>query len=199
MATLVECWAHSELRERANLVIIGGDLAAPSADEREQLAMIDAMLPPDERAAAGLILAGHRPNDVAAQWMAVARLGLPGWVAPHGVYVCASLKEEFGLALLEALATGLLVVAPDSGGPATYVDHGVTGILTATARMDALRDAIAAALDLAPRGAEERAQRAHGMVAERFTIQGMAATLAPVYARVVDDDRALTLAAEALA
>ncbi|WP_286329618.1 glycosyltransferase [Agromyces marinus] len=29
------------------------------------------------------------------------------------MYACASLKEEFGLALLEAMATGLFVVAPD--------------------------------------------------------------------------------------
>lgn len=199
MATLVECWARSDLRDRANLVVIGGDLATPSADEREQLAIIDAILPPDERAEAGLVLAGHRPNDVAAQWIAAARLGLPGWVAPHGVYVCASLKEEFGLALLEALATGLLVVAPNAGGPATYVEHGVTGILTATSNLDALRAAIGDALDLAPANADDRAARAHAMVAERFTIQGMAATLAPVYARVVADDRALARAAEALA
>ena len=38
------------------------------------------------------------------------------------------------------MATGLIVVAPDGGGPATYVQDGVTGVLTQTwdvARLDA--------------------------------------------------------------
>ena len=65
-------------------------------------------------------------------WLAAARCGLPGLTGRGGVYVCASVKEEFGIALLEAMATGLMVVAPDGGGPATYVQDGVTGVLTQT-------------------------------------------------------------------
>ena len=94
MATLVEAWASSELRERANMLLIGGDLDRPSLDEREQLERIDAAVPPEQRDAAGLILAGHRPNDVAALWLAAARFGMPGLTSPGGVYVCASVKEE---------------------------------------------------------------------------------------------------------
>ena len=127
MATLVEAWASGALREHANLLIVGGDLDHPSLDEREQLERIDAAVPAGERDEAGLILAGHRPNGVAALWLAAARFGLPGLTSPGGVYVCASVKEEFGIALLEAMATGLMVVAPDGGGPATYVQDGVTG------------------------------------------------------------------------
>jgi glycosyltransferase involved in cell wall biosynthesis len=57
---------------------------------------------------------------------------MPGLNSPGGVYVCASIKEEFGIAILEGMAAGLLVVAPTGGGPATYVENGVTGILTPT-------------------------------------------------------------------
>ena len=149
MATLVEAWAAGPLRERANLLIIGGDLEHPSLDEREQLDRIDAAVPADDRDRAGLILAGHRPNDVAALWLAAARFGLPGLAAPGGVYVCASVKEEFGIALLEAMATGLMVVAPDGGGPATYVQDGVTGVLTQTWDPARLEAGVAAALDVA--------------------------------------------------
>ncbi|HEX5857571.1 MAG TPA: glycosyltransferase, partial [Microbacterium sp.] len=63
MATLVDVWARGGLRDRANLLIVGGDLDRPSLDEREQLERIDAVIPAGERAAAGLVLAGHRPND----------------------------------------------------------------------------------------------------------------------------------------
>ncbi|MGW2091447.1 glycosyltransferase [Promicromonospora sukumoe] len=184
MATLVEAWATSDLAARANLLVIGGDLEHPSLDEREQLARIDAVVPAASRAQAGLLLPGHRPNGVAARWLAAVRFGVPGRAAPHGVYVCASLKEEFGIALLEAMATGLMVVSPDAGGPATYVEDGVTGVLAATWDPAALVSAAGTALDLAARGDESVAGRAHDMVAARFTIQGMAAALGPVYREV---------------
>ena len=82
MATLVDVWARGGLRERANLLIIGGDLERPSLDEREQLERIDAAIPEADARRAGLILAGHRPNDVAARWLAAVRLGVPGVLAP---------------------------------------------------------------------------------------------------------------------
>ena len=191
MATLVEAWATSALAERVNLLVIGGDLEHPSLDEREQLERIDAVVSPDRRAEAGLLLAGHQPNDVAARWLAAVRFGIPGIIAPRGVYVCASLKEEFGIALLEAMATGLTVVAPDAGGPATYVEDGLTGVLTATWDPAMLTTAISAALDLAARGDDDLARRAHDMVAARFTIQGMASALGPVYRGVAASEAEL--------
>jgi glycosyltransferase involved in cell wall biosynthesis len=199
IATLVETWASDEqLRERCNLLIIGGDLEHPSADEREQLDRIAAAVPDDDAAASGLILAGHRANDTAALWLAAARFGRPGLAAPHGVYVCASMKEEFGIALLEAMATGLPVVAPAAGGPATYVEQGVTGFLVDTGDRTALAAGISDALDAAvgPFG-PENAQRASDMVAETFTIQSMAATLATVYRDVADANEVIDWALSA--
>jgi len=114
------------------------------------------------------------------------------------VYVCASLKEEFGLAILEAMATGLLVVAPDSGGPATYVDDGVTGFLTETADPAKLVTTTERALTQAAAGDDGAAARARDLVAERFTIQGMAAKLAPVYESVAHSEAELQRAAELL-
>lgn len=191
VATLVDAWARGGLRERANLLVVGGDLRSPSADEREQLDLIDAVVPTAERAAAGLLLPGHRPNDVVARWVAAARTGLPGLSAQRGVYVCASLKEEFGIALLEAMASGLVVVAPDGGGPATYVDEGVTGFLTATWHPDRLAAAIGSALDASLAETDgRRAAQSRQTVAESFTIQRMADTLGDVYRRVAADELA---------
>lgn len=191
VATLVDAWARVGLRERANLLVVGGDLRNPSADEREQLDLIDAVVPTAERAAAGLLLPGHRPNDVVARWVAAARTGLPGLSAQRGIYVCASLKEEFGIALLEAMASGLVVVAPDGGGPATYVDEGVTGFLTATWHPDRLAAAIGSALDASLAETDgRRAAQSRQTVAESFTIQRMADTLGDVYRRVAADEQA---------
>ncbi|MEO5744223.1 MAG: glycosyltransferase, partial [Terracoccus sp.] len=94
-------------------------------------------------------------------------------------------KEEFGIAILEAMATGLVVVAPGTGGPATYVTDGVTGILADTGSRERLGAAVSSALGLAVApGAEERAAEAEAMVRERFGIETMAAALAGVYHRV---------------
>jgi glycosyltransferase involved in cell wall biosynthesis len=199
MATLVEAWADDAgLRERCNLLIVGGDLTQPTSDERGQLELIGRAIPLATAAEQGLLLAGHRANDSVARWLAAARFGRPGLAAPRGVYVCASMKEEFGIALLEAMATGLPVVAPNAGGPATYVEDGTTGFLVDTADAGSLAGGITDALDLAagPFGAEF-AQRAADMVAGTFAIQAMAGTLAGVYRSVADAQVALDLALSA--
>ena len=195
MAALVAAWAGSPLAGVANLILVGGDLRAPSAEEQDQLDRIDAVVPSAERAAHGLLVPGHRPNGVTAQWLAAARHGLPGLAAPDGVYVCASIKEEFGLAILEAMATGLVVVAPDAGGPATYVTDGDTGILVPASDPGMLTEGIARALARAAELGPDSAPRGRAIVAERFTIQGMAATLAPVYGMVAHAEAELQRAA----
>ena len=184
MATLVEAWAgDAELAERCNLLIVGGDLADPSPDEREQLDLIAEVLARFPAAAAGLLMPGHRPNDVVAVWLAAARAGRAGGIGPAGVYVCSSLKEEFGLALLEALASGLVVVGPAAGGPATYIDDGVTGVLVDTRRPDEVARAMRAAFALATApGQAERMNRALERISADFTVQAMADRLSTIYA-----------------
>ena len=190
MATLVEAWAgDAELAERCNLLIVGGDLADPSPDEREQLDLIAGVLGRFPAAAPGLLMPGHRPNDVVAIWLAAARAGRPGGIGPAGVYVCSSLKEEFGLALLEALASGLVVVGPAAGGPATYIDDGVTGVLVDTRQPDEVARAMRAAFGLATApGQAERMEHALERVSADFTVQAMADRLGAIYA-----DAALTV------
>ena len=190
MATVVEAWASdATLLATCNLVIVGGDLAAPSPDEQSQLDAIDGVLRDHPRATEGLVLAGHRPNDVVSRWLAATRLGSGALVGANGIYVCGSLKEEFGIAILEALAAGLVVVTPDAGGPATYVDDGVTGVLVDTGSASGVRRGMADALLIAARDEPERVAAARGIVRERFTVQAMATALERVYATVAENRR----------
>ena len=186
MATLVETWAADPgLSERCNLLVVGGDLEHPSDDETGELDRMAATVAPADAARRGLLLAGHRRNAVVAVWLAAARRGRPGLAAPDGIYVSASLKEEFGIAILEAMSAGLVVVAPDGGGPATYVDDGVTGVLVDTTSSPALARAVTRALELArDPDAVTRADHARECVRHRFGIGTMAAALTRVYESV---------------
>ena len=179
-ATLFEAWAGDPtLRAGFNLAIVGGDLERPTAEERLVLrALMDAA----DRypgAADGLLLLGHRPHREVIGLMAAARAGVAGAVGHGGVYACASEKEEFGLALLEAMASGLSVVGPALGGPPTYIEDGVNGAIANTATVHGvragLRRAAAARLDA------DRIERASRTVRERFTIDAMAAGLVDLY------------------
>ena len=183
---LVEAWAGDpELGSRFNLVLVGGDLEHPTADERDVLDEIERALRRHPAARPGLALLGSRPHGDVQRLLSIARDGLDGLVAPGGVYACASAKEEFGVSILEALANGLAVVAPDGGGPAAYLNDGVTGILVEPGRVDTLRAGLHRAARL--RLDEERAARATALVRERFAIGPMASALAATYRRALEE------------
>jgi glycosyltransferase involved in cell wall biosynthesis len=88
-----------------------------------------------EAAAPYAVNAGWRLIAIAWPWQesqalrAVDQLGVP--VLLHGldILVCASREEGFGLAVLEATATGVPVVATRCGGPEDVIEHGATGLL----------------------------------------------------------------------
>ncbi len=181
MARLVEAFAADpDLRRRANLVIVGGDLDDPTPEERAEIDRIEAVFVPHPEMVEALLMLGHRRHDDVLRVLAVAEEGLGTDVAPGGAYACGSRKEEFGIAIVEALAAGLPVVAPGAGGPASYLEDGVTGRLVDTLDRGRLVAAIHEALDLA--GRPGRADRARALVGARFTIGAMADALVPVYA-----------------
>jgi glycosyltransferase involved in cell wall biosynthesis len=82
------------------------------------------------------------------------------------ILVNASDPEPFGIVILEGMARGVAVVAVNSGGPAEFVEDGVTGMLARSGEPEALADAIEPLL-LSP---AMRAQVGHAG-RERFTLQ----------------------------
>ncbi len=182
MARLVAAFVDDPtLRARATLVIVGGDLADPAPEERAELDRIQGTLDRHPDAADAVILLGHRPNGEVAHLLAAARRGLDDGIGANGAYACASHKEEFGLAIVEALAAGLPVVAPIEGGPSTYVEDGRTGVLVDTGSTAAIGAGVHRALDLA--GRPGRAEHATAMVRARYDIATMASSLASIYRR----------------
>lgn len=80
--------------------------------------------------------------------------------------VLATQKETFGLVLIEAMATGVAVVASDSGGPLEIIEDGKSGLLFKTGDSDDLAKKLKTLLD--PRLKSFLAQEGKIRVSELF-------------------------------
>lgn len=109
------------------------------------------------------------------------RLVFPGYVedvwpyyAAMDVFVLPSRKEGFSLSLLEAMASGLPVVASDIPGNNEAVAHGVNGLLFSVRRPKDLARALVEVFE-SPEWAREMGQAARETVLERFTMEKISA------------------------
>ena len=81
------------------------------------------------------------------RWLgALAEAELPAWYAAADLLVWPAFREAYGLALLEAQAAGLPVVACREGGVGDVVVDGQTGLLVADRDMRAFAEAVAGLL-----------------------------------------------------
>jgi glycosyltransferase involved in cell wall biosynthesis len=126
---------------RASLVLVGGH---PGEWEGEH--PCDAI---ERSGARDVFLAGWHDHDA-----------LPAFFGAADLSVLASVREQFGLVLVEGMACGLPAIAVDRFGPAEIVRPGRTGWLVGpddeAALAAAMREAIDAPAEVARRGALAR-------------------------------------------
>lgn len=130
---------------------------------------------------------GERNVEQAA-WMPGERQDIPEILRAMDVFVQPSLAEGISNTVLEAMASGLPVVATDVGGNPELVDDRVTGLLVPSADAAAL----AAALALYAKDPERR--RNHGEAAReraerRFSISAMIRGYQSVYDEMLEHHR----------
>jgi len=108
------------------------------------------------------------------------------FLARAELFVLPSRSEGISLALLEAMATALPVVATDVGGNREVIDSPAVGILVAVDDAGALASGIARLLgDPAGAGAMGRAARA--AIAQRFSSTRTVDSYAAIYQRALAD------------
>lgn len=116
-------------------------------------------------------------------WMAGNRDDVPDILRQLDVFVLPSLAEGISNTILEAMASGLPVIACDVGGNFELVDDGKTGTLVDAADASQLSEAIERYVN------NSALRREHGIAArqaamKRFSLQSMVDGYDAVYARM---------------
>ena len=113
-----------------------------------------------------------------------SRIDVAEFLASVDVLVSASRSEAFGLAIAEAMAAGVAVVATATDGAREIITDNETGRLVEIGEVNDLAKAISHLL----KDADERqriSENARQMVAERFSVERMLSYTEAVYREVV--------------
>ena len=115
------------------------------------------------------------------------RLGADGLAVLYSaadLYVWPAINEAYGMALLEAQAAGLPVVAGDTGGVGDIVRHGETGLLVPVGDAASFAEAVMSMLGDEDRLGDMSRQAAE--VAEReHSLEAASATMGPILEALV--------------
>ncbi|REJ85470.1 MAG: N-acetyl-alpha-D-glucosaminyl L-malate synthase BshA [Acidobacteria bacterium] len=105
------------------------------------------------------------------------------------VFLLTSSQESFGLAALEAMASGVAVVATRVGGVPEVVDHGESGLLYPLGDVEGMAAGVVSLLR-DPRRRAELGSRGRAVASERFARSAVVASYERLYRSVVADEPA---------
>jgi sugar transferase (PEP-CTERM/EpsH1 system associated) len=143
-----------------------------------------------------LVLAGEGPLRQALQqlladsghetltWMAGERHDVPDVMRGLDAFVLPSRAEGISNTILEAMATGLPIVATDVGGNSELLDDGVSGRLVPADDIDALARAMLDDLRN-PLRARQRGAVARDVAQRRFSLDQMVSAYGDLYERLL--------------
>jgi glycosyltransferase involved in cell wall biosynthesis len=116
------------------------------------------------------------------------RKDVPALLSGLDAVVFSSVREGLSMAMLEAMAAGVPVIATEVGGTPELIAHGRTGLLVPPERPEALADEIVGLLaDPVRAGTIREAARRH--VEERFSLASMIEAHEALYSRTSGRNR----------
>jgi sugar transferase (PEP-CTERM/EpsH1 system associated) len=152
---------------------------APGAAQRMRLTIVgDGPL----RAEVEDVLARARAAHLA--WLPGERADVPAVLRGFDCFVLPSRAEGISNTILEAMATGLPVVATNVGGNPELVDDGATGALVPPEDPEALaREIVACFRD--PQGAAARGRAGRARAEQLFSLDGMVRRYGELYRKLL--------------
>jgi sucrose-phosphate synthase len=184
---LFDAWASGSINSRYCLVLIGGNFSTPDPVESELIEHIDRRMDNNSHLGGRFCHIPALPNpEVRLLEQSIIDTMQPA--LPH-MYVCSSYKEEFGISILEAMASGYLVVAPQNGGVSSYLTHGKTGFLINTESSESIMAGLQHVIDPAFHSADELreiAGRGREMVKKTFNIDVIAGDYSAYYQSLIE-------------
>lgn len=136
---LIKAWGESRLSENYNLLIIGGDLENPNADEKLMTKVFSEYIEKNPHLKTKFCHLGALSNESIRK--IENKIMQKEWDYPN-IYICSSKKEEFGISILEALSEKLLVFAPIKGGVQAYMKNGRNGFLIDTSNWKTIAEEV---------------------------------------------------------
>ncbi|ANU12089.1 glycosyl transferase group 1 [Planococcus antarcticus DSM 14505] len=132
---LLKAWSNSKLSETHNLLIIGGDLERPNKEEEMVINFFKDYVQKHPQFKDRFIHKGAMSNlDIRLLERNIIKRDFN---YPH-IYLCSSVKEEFGIAILEAMSIGFLTLGPIKGGVKSYMRNGENGFLIDTSNWETI-------------------------------------------------------------
>ncbi|SEK61359.1 Glycosyltransferase involved in cell wall bisynthesis [Carnobacterium iners] len=126
---LLKAWGNSSISEVYNLLVIGGDLENPSKDEKKMLHSFEEYFSDHSQLRDYFHHIGALSNE---NIRLIEKKIMQHQKQYPQIYLCSSKKEEFGIAILEALSQKFLVLGPERGGVKSYIESGTNGFLIDT-------------------------------------------------------------------
>ena len=185
--TLLKAWGNSNLWKEYNLLFIGGDLDSPNHEEQSMIGEFQKYIDKRPELVPHFYHMGALPNKI-IRCMEKEIKGLPTSFPP--LYVCSSQKEEFGLAILEALSQEFIVIAPKKGGVGTYIRNNENGFLIETNNWESMAKEIEEIHALLKKDKEKGSQiqkSGKATVYEHFSMEKIADRFYEMYLSLIEE------------
>lgn len=134
---LIKAWGNSRFSNEYRLLIIGGNKENPNEEEQRTMDTFERYLKANPYLRNKFCHIGALSNNEIR--IIEKKIMSKSFDFPN-LYLCSSQKEEFGIAILEALSEGYLVIAPINGGVKSYIKQGINGFLINTKSWSSIAD-----------------------------------------------------------
>ena len=203
---LLEAFNRSGVYKKYNLVLIGGNVENPNEAEAEFFSFEKAFLKEHPELRGSFLHIPGIPNttvrlierkvnegkkDVGktdAGKINVRKTKDGSSAQLPNIYFCSSRKEEFGIAILEAMVEGFIAFGPKAGGVSTYIQHGVNGFIGETGTVRDLEMNLKEIIDYFeknPEKAVEIRENSRKTIEEKYSMEGISLNFAEFYREVL--------------